>query len=309
MLKKKMSLNVVVGGEGLNTIKLPGLIQKQKIIVLIDSGSTHSFVDPMLVHQLKLPTEAAPNLTVTVANGEKLSCDQVCKGLQWEIHGEIFEKDCRMLKLGGCDIVLGMDWIDIHAPIQLHTRPLSASFHKEGKRVILKGLTAKQKLKAASKKEVNQWKAKGVKGFLVVCEGREAVTTDLQGEFCGITESQTENAELKEILQEFLVLFQEPKTQPPTRPFDHEIPLLPNAKPINIGPYRYSHEQKNVIEQMVEEMLSTGIITPSTSPFASPVLLVPKKDSTWRFCVDYRALNAITIKKQVSNPSVGGPIF
>lgn len=83
-----------------------------------------------------------------------------------------------------------------------------------------------------------------------------------------------------------MTLFEEPKTLPPARQCDHEIPLMPNAKPVNMGSYRYSHEQKYVIEKIVQEMLDSGIITPITSPFASPVLLVPKKDATWRFCVD-----------------------
>lgn len=78
-----------------------------------------------------------------------------------------------MLRLGGCDVVLGMDWIDMYAPIELHTRPLSISFHKEGKRVNLKGINGKQKLKIASKREVKQWKKNGVKGFLVICDGQE----------------------------------------------------------------------------------------------------------------------------------------
>ncbi|KAK1580093.1 hypothetical protein QYE76_072040 [Lolium multiflorum] len=86
--------------------------------------------------------------------------------------------------------------------------------------------------------------------------------------------------------------------------YDHTIPLLPGTKPVNAKPYRYAPHQKSEIEKQVADMIARGIIQESTSPFASPVLLVRKKDGTWRFCIDYRALNSITLKNKYPMPVV-----
>ncbi|XP_031104476.1 uncharacterized protein LOC116007955 [Ipomoea triloba] len=298
----EISLYAMMGGEGLNTIKLLGAIGRQQLVILVDSGSTHSFLDPKLLTQLRIESERAHPLRVTVANGEQLICDSICKGMKWQVQEEWFEKDFRLLRLGGCDMVLGMDWIDQFAPIQLHTRPPGISFHKEGKRVLLKGLTRKpQILQAATKKDTKRWQKNGVQGFLIDCEGLVNEANEHQ---CCLVTMQTDFKELAELIQEFQDLFDEPKALPQKRAYDHSIPLIPGAQPVNKRPYRYSFDQKNTIEKMVEEMLKAGVITESVSPFASPVLLVPKKDSTWRFCIDYRALNDITVKNKFPIPLV-----
>jgi hypothetical protein len=99
-------------------------------------------------------------------------------------------------------------------------------------------------------------------------------------------------------------VFEDPKTLPPSRSHDHHIPILPNAIPVVSKPYRYSPLHKDEIENQVRGLLQAGLVTPSTSPFASPVLLVQNKDGTWCFCVDYRKLNDITIKNRYSIPII-----
>jgi hypothetical protein len=109
---------------------------------------------------------------------------------------------------------------------------------------------------------------------------------------------------IAELLEGFKGIFQEPTELPPARSFDHKIQLTEGAQPTCVRPYRYLYYQKEEIEKLVREMLSTGIIRPSQSPYFSPVLLVRKADGSWRMCVDYRALNQNTIKDKYPIPNI-----
>jgi hypothetical protein len=109
---------------------------------------------------------------------------------------------------------------------------------------------------------------------------------------------------VQQLIQDNDTLFQQPTDLPAPRSFDHSIPIIPGVKPVNVRPYRHSPAQKDEIEKQVNEMLSNGILQPSNSPFSSPVLLVIKKNGSWRFCIDYRNVNSITIKNKYPLPIV-----
>lgn len=100
------------------------------------------------------------------------------------------------------------------------------------------------------------------------------------------------------LLQEFEDVFPEemPQGLPPIRGIEHKIDLIPGAPIPNRPAYRSSPEEAKELQRQVEELLAKGHVRESMSPCAVLVLLVPKKDGTWRMCVDCRAVNKITVK-------------
>lgn len=106
-----------------------------------------------------------------------------------------------------------------------------------------------------------------------------------------------------DMLDEFADLFATPTMLPLGRSRDHCIRLLLNTTPVAVRSYRYAQLQKDELERQCTEMLVPGIIRPSDSAFSSPVL-VKKQDGSWRFCVDYRALNDHIVKDKFSIPVV-----
>lgn len=103
--------------------------------------------------------------------------------------------------------------------------------------------------------------------------------------------SPTQRAQLEDLLKQY----PEPLREKPgrTNRIEHTIPLN-NSRPIRQSPYRLPAAYRNEVEQELEEMLQHGVIEPTTSPWASPMVIVRKKDGTVRICVEYRRLNSVT---------------
>lgn len=114
----------------------------------------------------------------------------------------------------------------------------------------------------------------------------------------------SQDSELDSILEEYEDVFSEPQGLPPARGVEHHINLKPQSVPKQQHPYRSSHHHKGEIERIVGELLRDGVIQHSTSPFAAPIILVKKKDNTWRMCIDYRYLNSLTIKNDYPIPVI-----
>ena len=95
-----------------------------------------------------------------------------------------------------------------------------------------------------------------------------------------------------------------PQHPPPPGRIHHAIDLIPNYTIPTRKLYRQTHEELAETKRQINEYLKADHITPSTSPFGSPILLVKKKDNTIRMCVDYRGLNEITVKNTFPIPRI-----
>ncbi|XP_039834312.1 uncharacterized protein LOC120695058 [Panicum virgatum] len=249
----QISVAAITGTQSSATLHLSTVVCDKAVVALVDSGSTHSFIDGSTARRLGLVPSPRPGLVVGVANGDRVAVSGVCKAVRFAIGTEEFVADFFVIPLGGVDMVLGCDWLRTMV-FWWHDRRVSWSGMRPTSAMVTAGADKRDYLLA--------------------------------------------------LLDEFADLFAEPKGLPPARSFDHRIHLLPGTPPVAVRPYRYAQLLKDEIKAQCQAMLAQGIIRPSTSAFSSPVLLIHKGDGSWRFCVDYRALNSKTVRDLFPIPVV-----
>ena len=289
----QLSLNAISGTDSGQAMRLQALVDNKVMLVLVDSGSSHSFVSSAFLQNLNISASPAVPRQVKLASGDTMVTDKVVPALEWWCNGHTLVTDMLVLDIPTYDAILGYDWLNSHSPMYCDWANKTLEFTVKDKLVQLVGLSPSlASVKELSSATLAKWiKGNAVWSLAVVDSFVPAKTPAYP-------------SQVDRVLKQYHTVFSDPKQLPPLRKHDHHIPLLPNTPPVNSRPYRYSPLHKTEIERQVKELLQAGLIEYSISPFASPVLLVQKKDGTWRFCVDYRKLNSITIKNRFPMPVI-----
>jgi hypothetical protein len=134
-----LSKEVVATSGNSRTLKFLGHIQVHSVLILVDSGSSHSFVNANLSSVLEGLT-ALPNLVrVKVASGNVITCSSELKQAKWCIQGHEFVTDLKVLHLPYYDMIVGIDWLESNSPMQIDWLNKWMSFSQDGTQVHLHG--------------------------------------------------------------------------------------------------------------------------------------------------------------------------
>lgn len=289
-----ITLQSIPGFTKPKTMKLEGEMAGAKLIILIDSGASNNFISTSTARKLGLEIAKCKQFGVTLGTETEVFGDGICRRLSLWVQGMEICDNFFALKLGSLDVILGVQWLEKLGNVVVIWKNQTMTFNWECRNVILKGDPALRCSKISLKKLTKVLKQEK-RGILIECNGIQE--TGDHGTPIIPSFLLNEVAKYPQVLQPITTL-------PPHRPQDHAITLQEGSNPVSLRPYRYPYLQKKEIEIMVQDMLKVGIIQPSTSPFASPVILVKKGDGSWRFCVDYRALNKATIPNKFPIPVI-----
>jgi hypothetical protein len=248
------------------------LVDSHIAVVLFDTRATYSFITVSWVHAQNLPitTKSTP-IQIDSVDG-KVRADSICLNVSVEIRGIAFPANLVVMGTQGIDVILGMNWLDKYQAIISCDNRTIKLVSPLGEEVVAE---------------------------LVSPEPRKGGCHQM-----AIDSKEADSLEIIKVVSEFPDVF--PKdlpSMPPERKVEFAIEL-PGTTPISKRAYRVSGPELVELKKQIDELSEKGYIRPSTSPWAAPVLFVEKKDGTRRMCIDYRALNEVTIKNKYPLPRI-----
>lgn len=309
---------------------------------MADSGaSEYAFIDPSFARYLNLPFDPLQRpIGITAFDGELARSGDITHRvvIRLDIGGHQEKLPCYVTPLGRYPIILGLPWLRHHDPdfrFAANEMTFDSSYCRRhclrapvpptvsgltqipatfpGKPVPQRPLTnasialvnASAYITASRHKtceEIGRFSLQDLD--LALRRPRNHVSN------LSATKPTPTSEELRNMVpteyHDYLDVFsrQDANTLPPHRVYDHKIPLVPGKEP-PFGPlYSMNREELTALREWLDENLEKGFIRQSSSPAASPVLFVKKKDGSLRLCVDYRGLNAITVKTRYPIPLI-----
>ena len=283
-------------------------------LVLVDSGATANFVSENFVRRCRIRTCPRTQQTeVAMGDGTVYSVDRQLPGADLTVGGYRDRISFMETKLGtSFDVILGKPWLrrinpridwesdnlffehkgrfhQWHTALQEDTKPAEVDLISVGEAEILLRRSPKPKAKllmvhASIQEEAGQ-------DTLVESEGDDTLVDD----------------QLRAVVREYADVLPQtlPGGLPPQRNIDHAIEVLPGSAPPSRPAYRMSPDELQELRRHLADLTDKGFIRPSISPYGAPVLFVPKKEpGKFRMCIDYRLLNAQTIKNVYPLPRI-----
>nr|CAD1843447.1 unnamed protein product [Ananas comosus var. bracteatus] len=151
-----LSFNALNGENQEQTIKIQGEVGKKTLRILVDTGSTHSFLDFQVAKEVKAKVESTTPLTVTVANEHKIMSKLRSPGFTWTTQGQQYTADLRIIRLEGSSMVLGIDWLKKYGKVTFDYANNTVTLDNQGQQLLLKGVSEDSRLRMLTAKEWHQ---------------------------------------------------------------------------------------------------------------------------------------------------------
>ncbi|CAF3028738.1 unnamed protein product [Rotaria sp. Silwood2] len=288
---------------------LEGNVNGYDARILIDCGASHNFISENFIKFHNLQTSGIPRVSVTVANGIKSYIDQELMNFELKLD-EFNEKitSAYVFPINSetnYDMILGLPWLFKNNPrIDWKTRIIT--INTNDRKYFLKASNLCNKIINDTCVDTVECTDNILINAKQLSRCRKVyLVTIKQTPNCYINTTSSIDTKIDQLLEEFNDIFPDDLSElPPKRDIDHEIKIFDNITPPSQQPYRMSQPELAELKRQLEILLEKGFIRVSKSPYAAPVLFAKKKDGTLRMCVDYRALNKLTIKNKYPIPRI-----
>ncbi len=289
-------------------LKLSGTINSKPATILVDSGATNDFISQQYVLTNQIPTQPCSHPQNVDLAIEKMGQQMKDVAINIPISIGSYNDVNHFNVLPGlaADAILGMPWLERLNPIP-HWQDKSLSIKHNNQQHLLKPSIASSipnPTSTSATMSISIISAKQLKKSFRRNEVEASFLAFIY-ESPQVNSTTSNSGPIENILIEFSDVFPAdlPLELPPSRPgIDHRIDIIPGSEPPSRPPYRTTLPEQDELKKQLADMIKHGFIRPSKSPYGAPTLFVKKKDGGLRMCIDYRALNKITIKNKYPLP-------